>query len=92
MFIEQVVIPTTEEDIRKKFFPVRHWHRVCREAVDAPSLGVFKAMLDGALGSLSCWGTSLPREGVWNSMVLKVPSIQNHSMIPFIRKCFLSRE
>ncbi|KFO77066.1 hypothetical protein N303_13388, partial [Cuculus canorus] len=42
-------------DIRKKFFTmraVRHWHRLPREAVAAPSLEVFKARLDGALGSL----------------------------------------
>ena len=42
-------------DIRKKFFPVRvvrHWHRLPREAVDAPSLEVFKARLDGALSNL----------------------------------------
>ncbi|KFQ32804.1 hypothetical protein N332_04132, partial [Mesitornis unicolor] len=42
-------------DIRQKFFTVRvvtHWHRLPREAVDTPSLEVFKARLDGALGSL----------------------------------------
>ncbi|KFQ39136.1 hypothetical protein N332_12394, partial [Mesitornis unicolor] len=42
-------------DIRKKFFTVRvmrHWHRLPREAVDAPSLAVFKARLDEVLGSL----------------------------------------
>jgi len=42
-------------DIRKKFFTirvVRHGHRLPGEAVDAPSLEVFKAMLDGALSSL----------------------------------------
>ncbi|KFQ33282.1 hypothetical protein N332_08285, partial [Mesitornis unicolor] len=42
-------------DIRKKFFSVRvvrHWHRLPREAVDAPSLEVFKARLDRALGNL----------------------------------------
>ncbi|KFZ67303.1 hypothetical protein N338_12318, partial [Podiceps cristatus] len=42
-------------DIRKKFFTVRvvrHWHRLPRDAVDAPSLEVFKARLDRALSSL----------------------------------------
>ncbi|GAB0184881.1 hypothetical protein GRJ2_000953400 [Grus japonensis] len=42
-------------DVRNKFFTVmvvRHWHRLAREAVDAPSLEVFKARLDGALGNL----------------------------------------
>ncbi|KFO71912.1 hypothetical protein N303_00206, partial [Cuculus canorus] len=42
-------------DIRRNFFTmrvVRHWNRLPREAVDAPSLEVFKARLDGALGSL----------------------------------------
>ena len=42
-------------DIRKKFFPVRvlrHWHRLPREAVAAPSLAVFKARLDGAWSNL----------------------------------------
>ena len=32
--------------------PVRHWNRLPREAVDAPSLEVVKAKLDGTLGSL----------------------------------------
>jgi len=42
-------------DVRKKFFTMRvvkHWHRLPREAVDAPSLAVFKARLDGALSNL----------------------------------------
>ncbi|KAK4831760.1 hypothetical protein QYF61_018958 [Mycteria americana] len=42
-------------DIRKKFFTVRvvrHWNRLPREAVDALSLEVFKARLDGALNNL----------------------------------------
>ncbi|KFZ45643.1 hypothetical protein N321_02561, partial [Antrostomus carolinensis] len=42
-------------DIRRIFFTqrvVRHWNRLPREVVDAPSLEAFKARLDGALGSL----------------------------------------
>ncbi|KFV47718.1 hypothetical protein N341_08441, partial [Tyto alba] len=42
-------------DIRKKFFTVRvvrHWNRLSREAVDAPSLEVFKARLEWHLSNL----------------------------------------
>ncbi|KFP49571.1 hypothetical protein N323_01630, partial [Cathartes aura] len=42
-------------DVRKKFFTmrvVRHWDMLPREVVDAPSLKVFKARLDGALSNL----------------------------------------
>jgi len=31
---------------------VRHWNRLPREVVDAPSLETFKARLDGALSNL----------------------------------------
>ncbi|KFP13130.1 hypothetical protein Z169_10881, partial [Egretta garzetta] len=42
-------------DIRKKFFTMRvvkHWNRLPREVVEAPSLEIFKARLDGALSNL----------------------------------------
>ncbi|KFZ60584.1 hypothetical protein N321_04240, partial [Antrostomus carolinensis] len=42
-------------DIRKKFFTVRvvrHWNRLAREVVDAPSLEVFVARLDEALSNV----------------------------------------
>jgi len=41
--------------IRKKFFTMRvvkHWHRLPREVVGAPSLETFKARLDRALSNL----------------------------------------
>ena len=42
-------------DIRKKFFTVkvmRHWNKLPREVVDAATLQMFKARLDGALSNL----------------------------------------
>ena len=45
---------------------VRHWHRLPRGAVAAPSLTVFKARLDGALSNLVWWKVSLPMAGGWN--------------------------
>ena len=41
-------------EIRKTFFivsVVRHWHRLPREVVDAPSLETLKVRLDGALST-----------------------------------------
>jgi len=53
--------------MRKKFFPmrvVRHWPRLPREAVAAPSsLAVFKARLGGALRNLVWWKMSLLMAG-----------------------------
>ncbi|KFQ11007.1 hypothetical protein N329_00855, partial [Haliaeetus albicilla] len=42
-------------DVRQMFFTmgmVRHWNRLPREAVDAPSLAVFKARMNGAWSNL----------------------------------------
>ncbi|KFP51462.1 hypothetical protein N323_12732, partial [Cathartes aura] len=42
-------------DLMKNFFTmrvVRHWKKLPREAVDAPSLEVFKARQNGALSNL----------------------------------------
>jgi len=42
---------------------VRHWHRLPREIVAAPSLEVFMSMLNGALSNLVQWKVSLPMAG-----------------------------
>jgi len=42
---------------------VKHWPRLPREAVAAPSLAVFKARPDGALSILGWWERSLPMAG-----------------------------
>ncbi|KFV64794.1 hypothetical protein N307_11046, partial [Dryobates pubescens] len=42
-------------DIRKKFFTMRvvkHWNRLPRDVVEAPSLETFKVRLDVALANL----------------------------------------
>jgi len=39
---------------------VRHWCRLPRGAMRVPSLEVFKARLDGALGSLIWWVATVP--------------------------------
>ena len=55
---------------------VRCWSRLLREIVVAPFLEVFKAGLDGALGSLVYhqiwWLATLPVAGTWNSVILRV--------------------
>jgi len=48
--------------LRKKYFTMRvvkHWHRLPREIVEAPSLEIFQVRLDGALSNLFQLKTSL---------------------------------
>lgn len=64
---------------------VWYWNRLPRETVAAPSLEVFKARLDAALGSLICWVVSLPNiRGGWPKWSLSVPSNLNHSINEFV--------
>uniref|UniRef100_A0A803V991 Large ribosomal subunit protein uL22m n=1 Tax=Ficedula albicollis TaxID=59894 RepID=A0A803V991_FICAL len=51
----------------KKFFPVRvvkPWHRMPRESVAAPSLGVFKARLGAARSKQRWWKVSRPMDSL----------------------------
>jgi len=41
------------------WFLLKHWPRLPREAVAAPSLAVLKARLDGAWSTLGWWKMSL---------------------------------
>jgi len=73
---------------------VKHWPRLPREAVAAPSLAVLKASLDGALSNLVWWKMSLLMAGglepddlsspfqpkpFHDSMILCVPSPQHYA-------------
>ena len=60
---------------------VRHWHRLPREVVDAPSLVLFKARLNRALGSLIWWMAALPMSGSWDYMIFEVLSNPRHLII-----------
>lgn len=58
---------------------VRHWHRLPREVVDAPSLagpGRVRLRATQSSGRSPC-----PRQGVWNKMFFQVPVNPNNSRI-----------
>jgi len=68
---------------------VKHWHRLPREVVDAPSLETFKIRLVGAPSNLIQSKMSLIiagkgvggwRGGGWTRWPLTVPSNLNYSM------------
>jgi len=52
---------------------VRPWPRLPREVVDAPSLGTFKARLDGAPSTLIQWEMSLLTGGELDETALEGP-------------------
>lgn len=45
-----------------------------QRGMGAPSLEVPKARVDGALGSLTCWGAASPRHRSWSWVFCEVPS------------------
>jgi len=52
---------------------MRHWQRLARLVVDAPSLGTFQARLDGALSNLILLKLSLPMAEGLDWMTFKGP-------------------
>jgi len=58
---------------------VRHWRRLLREAMDAPSLEAFQTRLNWGVVSLICRAAVLPMAGVLSSILSKVPSNLGHS-------------
>lgn len=52
-----------------------------REAMDFPSLEIFRASLGGALSNLQEWEVLLPVAGGLNEMIFKVCSNPNYSVI-----------
>ena len=60
---------------------VRHWNRLPKEVVNAPSLAVFKARLGKALGDMASCEVSLPMAGGLELDDIKVLSNPNYSII-----------
>ena len=52
---------------------MRHWHRLPREVVDAPSLEVFEARLCVAMGNKASAICHCLQQGNWNWMVYMAP-------------------
>ena len=58
--------------------------QAAQRSCSAPSLEVFKARLDRALGSLGWGGAALSMAGSWNYMIFEVLSNPSHFMIMII--------
>jgi len=66
-------------DIRKKSFTlrmVRHWNRLPRDVVDAPSPETFKARLDQALGNLMELWCPCALQGSWTRLQKSLPTLR----------------
>jgi len=78
-------------DIRKNLFTMRvvkHWHRLPREVVGAPSVETFKARLNRLRATWSSWRCPCSLQGSWTRWPLKVPSNPRHSMILIASQVF----
>lgn len=63
-------------NITEKYFTMRvlkHWHRLHREVLDAPSLETFQVSLDRALSNPICLWISLFIAGVLDYIAFKCP-------------------
>ena len=71
-------------DVRKKsvtVWVVRHWHRLPRDVVDAPSMETFNARLDQALGNLMELWYPCALQGSWTGWPSDIPSNSKASII-----------
>jgi len=60
---------------------MKHWNRLPREAVEAPSLETFKADWTGLWATWSSWRWPWSLQGGWARWPLKVLFNPKHSMI-----------
>lgn len=57
-----------------------HWNRLSREAVESPSLMIFKSHRDTIIGNVLLSGT-LPEQGCWTTRSLGVLCLLSHYVI-----------
>ena len=66
---------------------VRHWHRLPREAVDAPSLETLKARLERLWAPWCSCGCPCLLQGSWTRWSLRMPLSSDNSVILLLSLC-----